>query len=101
MLKHRWFLVSLATIGAAVCRAEDAPPVIRVNTQLVEVDVVVEGKNGPVANFTKDDFTILDNGKPQQISLFSLQSSMARKVPKASPLAPGVVSNRLTRTGEE
>ncbi len=100
---RRWIVpLALATLGgAAVCCAEDAPSVFHVNTQLVEVDVVVDGKHGPVANLTKDDFTILDNGKPQQISLFSVQSSTARNAAKVSPLAPGVVSNRLTRAGEE
>jgi len=84
-----------------LCSATDEPSVFRVNTQLVEVDVVVDGKHGPAANLTKNDFTILDNGKPQQIALFSVQSSAGRKSTKASPLPPGVVSNRLTRTGEE
>ena len=98
VVKLRWILpLSLATL----CWAADDASVFRVNTQLVEVDVVVDGKHGPAANLTKDDFTILDNGKPQQISLFSVQSSAARNGAKASPLAPGVVSNRLTRTGEE
>ena len=99
MIKLGWILpLSLATLGWAA----DEPSVFRVNTQLVEVDVVVDGKHGPAANFTKNDFTILDNGKPQQIALFSVQSSAARRRgAKASPLAPGVVSNRLTRTGEE
>jgi VWFA-related protein len=103
MLKRGWILpLSLAAVcSAAVCFAEDAPSVFRVNTQLVEVDVVVDGKRGPAANLTKNDFTVLDNGKPQRISLFSVQSSAVRSGAKASPLAPGVVSNRLTRTGEE
>jgi VWFA-related protein len=98
MLQPRWILpLSLATL----CCAVDEPSVFHVNTQLVEVDVVVDGKHGPAANLTKNDFTILDNGKPQQIALFSVQSSAARNGAKASPLAPGVVSNRLTRAGEE
>src|SRR5580693_233898 len=98
MVKREWILpLSLATLGWAA----DEPPVFHVNTQLVEVDVVVDGKHGPAANLTKSDFTILDNGKPQQISLFSVQSSAARNRAKAAPLAPGVVSNRVMRIGEE
>jgi len=96
----RWIPALL--LGAA-CWASEEPPVFHVNTQLVEVDVVVHGKNGPVADLTKNDFTILDNGKPQQVSLFEVHSSAAGPVPanKPKPLAPGTVSNRLTRTGEE
>ena len=98
MIKHGWILpLSLATL----CLAADDPSIFRVNTQLVEVDVVVDGKHGPAANLTKKDFTILDNGKPQQISVFSVQSSAGRNKTKTPPLPPGVVSNRLTRTGEE
>jgi hypothetical protein len=104
MTKYGWILpLSLASL----CLAADDPSVFRVNTQLVEVDVVVDGKHGPAPNLTKNDFTILDNGKLQQISLFSVQNRAAQNSAaaltgaKAPPLAPGVVSNRLTRNGEE
>jgi VWFA-related protein len=111
MTKQRWLLPALILAGVGSLIASYQAPIFHVNTQLVEVDVVVHGKNGPIAGLTQDDFTILDNGKPQKISLFSVQSSAASKslvssatpssAPKASPLAPGVVSNRLTSSGEE
>lgn len=73
--------------------------VIRVGTRLVEVDVVVRGKNGPVTDLTKDDFTLLDQGKPQRIAIFSLTSAHnAQDKPEAIP--PGAVSNRLDGRGE-
>ncbi|MBI2086944.1 MAG: VWA domain-containing protein [Candidatus Zambryskibacteria bacterium] len=44
----------------------------RAETELVEVNVLVTDKNGEVVRgLTKDDFTVLDEGKPQQISNFS------------------------------
>lgn len=95
------WLLAVALAGLGPLRAADEPPAFRVNSQLVELDVVVHGKNGPVANLTKNDFAVLDNGKPQQISTFSVHSSAEKKSVKAAPLAPGVVSNRLTRNGEE
>ncbi len=104
MLKRAWIL---ALCLAPLSRGADEPAVFHVNSQLVEVDIVVDGKHGPAANLTKNDFTILDNGKPQQISLFSVQSlttrnsAAAQSTPRPSPLAPGVVSNRLTQTGDE
>ena len=53
-----------------------APPAIRVTTHLVQVNVVVEDKKGnPVTDLTKDDFTLLDGNKPQQISVFSMQAN--------------------------
>ncbi|MGB6484813.1 MAG: VWA domain-containing protein [Candidatus Acidiferrales bacterium] len=68
------FVLLLVPIAAA---PEDFPqtPQIRVSTRLVEVDVIVRDKNGPVANLTKNDFTVLDRGKPQQIRIFSVDSA--------------------------
>jgi hypothetical protein len=37
----------------------------RVGTKLVEVDVVARDKRGPATGPIKDDFILLDNGKPQ------------------------------------
>jgi VWFA-related protein len=72
--------------------------VLRVNTRLVEVDVVVRDKNGPVTNLTKDDFTILDNGMPQRVELFSVSTAeRAKTKPNSAPLAPGFISNRTGR----
>ena len=50
-------------------------PVLRVNTRLVEVDVVVHSKGAAVADLKQDDFTVLDNGKPQKIAAFNVVSS--------------------------
>jgi VWFA-related protein len=74
-------------------------PVIRVGTRLVEVDVVVRGKNGPVTDLTKDDFTLLDQGKPQRIAVFSL-ASVHKSQDQPEPLLPGAISNRLDSSGE-
>src|SRR5215831_16829519 len=72
--------------------------VIRVNTQLVEVDVIVRGKDGPVSGLTKDDFTLTDNGKPQRIDVFSISTSERSNVKLDQQLVPeGVVSNRHGR----
>jgi len=62
-------------LGAIAISAQDTPqfPRIRVSTRLVQVDVIVRDKNGPVADLTKDDFVVLDRGKPQGISLFSVE----------------------------
>ena len=69
--------------------------VLRVNTRLVEVDVVVRAKDGPVTDLTKEDFTIIDNGKPQRVDVFSISTASRSKAKADLPtLAPGVVSNR-------
>ncbi len=47
---------------------DQQPQAIRVNSQLVEINVVALNRAGqPVVDLTKDDFEILDNGKPQEV----------------------------------
>jgi VWFA-related protein len=48
-----------------------ASQVVRSVARLVQVNVIVERKGKPVAGLTKDDFTILDEGRPQQIASFT------------------------------
>lgn len=48
--------------------------VLRSTTRLVVVDVVaVDSKGAPIPDLKADDFTILEDGKPQRISGFSFQ----------------------------
>src|SRR5438552_12062358 len=50
-------------------------PAVRVTTRLVLVDAVVTDKSGQrVKGLTQNDFTILENGKPQQVAVFSFES---------------------------
>jgi VWFA-related protein len=73
--------------------------IIRVNTRLVEVGVVVRDKNGPVSGLTKDDFSVFDNGKPQRVEVFSVsKAERSKERQDIPPLPAGVVSNR---TGKE
>jgi VWFA-related protein len=47
--------------------------VVRINTQLVQIDVVVTDKNGAhVDDLTADDFELLIDNKPQPLSHFAL-----------------------------
>ena len=99
----RWIIL----VGLAGLLAAQEPSSFRVNSRLVEVDVVVRSKGGAVTGLTKDDFRILDNGKPQNIATFSVRSSSnTRGVPtklvaNAAPLPPGTISNRVDSRGEE
>ncbi|MBO0719715.1 MAG: VWA domain-containing protein [Blastocatellia bacterium] len=59
---------------------------MRINTQLVQVDVVVTDKNGVhVDDLTADDFELLVDNKPQPLSHFALirLPSIKREVPPA------------------
>jgi VWFA-related protein len=93
----RW----IALIGLAGLMAAQEPSSFRVNTRLVEVDVVVRSKDGAVKGLTKDDFRILDNGKSQDIATFSVRSSASKGNASATPLPAGIISNRVDHSGEE
>ena len=83
---------------AAMLWAQDTT--LRVNTRLVEVDVVVHSKGAAVADLNQDDFTVLDNGKPQKIAAFSVISSRTI-AGKSIPLPTGTVSNRIIMADKE
>jgi len=84
----------LVLVAAAALVSQDAPqkPGIQVHTRLVQVDVIVRDKTGPIANLTKDDFVLLDQGKPQKIGVFSVESSVSAAQP-AQPLPQNTFSD--------
>jgi VWFA-related protein len=68
--------------------------VIRVDTRLVEVNVIVRDQsNRPVEGLTKGDFTVYDRNKEQKIALFSVGSVHKLEKPIA-PLPKGIYTNR-------
>jgi len=81
----RRFAIALSLLIIPLTVSQTAPqaPKIRVSTRLVQFGVIVRDKNGPVTNLTQNDFTVLDRGKPQKISMFSVESA-----PGANPSAP-------------
>ena len=67
--------------------------VFRVATRLVQVNVVVHDQHGaPVTDLKKEDFTVLERGKPQSISFFAMESADKLSRPAAS-LPPHIFSN--------
>jgi VWFA-related protein len=71
-------LTLLATPGIPQQKpAEDAPPSITVDVSLVNVLASVHDKHGGlIGNLTKDDFTVLEDGKPQAIKYFTRESDL-------------------------
>lgn len=80
--------------------------VLRSETRLVQLNVIVETKKGRlIEDLKKEDFTLLDNGKAQNIALFSTESAKAGAAgsPESdakSVLAPNVFGNRLRHSDE-
>ncbi len=66
----------LAGLGAGpVLLAQD--PVIRVDVQLVNITYTVRNKQGGlVGNLTKDDFTVFEDGKQQEINRFQRDTDL-------------------------
>jgi len=89
--------ILVAAIAAA--QQDTPPPTFRAGTKLVEVDVIARSKGAPATGLSKDDFTLLDNGKPQKIAFFSVQSGSVPAPPAVgvAPLPAAVVSNRSER----
>jgi len=79
--------------------------VIRSSVRLVQVSVVVEDKKGnPVPDLKQEDFTVLDEGKPQHIAFFSAPLPAIAAQPKtpSAPLLPAnVFTNRYDLKGQE
>jgi hypothetical protein len=55
----------------------------------VEVEVVVRDKNGPVAGLSREDFTLLDQGKAQKIAVFLNGSACRCGFELHEPIGPG------------
>ena len=95
--------VLFLTSAAAFALQDPVPaPTFRAGTKLVEVDVVARSKGAPATGLTKENFTLFDNGKQQNIAFFSLNSPRTARSASTTarpPLPPGAVSNRLERDG--
>jgi VWFA-related protein len=94
--------------SAQASAAQNTSDTIRVTTRLVQIGVIVRDKNGAVTNLSKDDFTILEKGKPQTISVFSAdaasrtaEAAAAASAEKAPALPPGTFTNLPLYTAPE
>lgn len=77
-----------------------APAVLKVTTRLVQVNVLVHDHHGqPIGDLTKDDFELTDQGKKQQISIFSVDTAAAASKPgaPAAIIPTNQFSNRFTQ----
>jgi VWFA-related protein len=99
---------SLAGTGfiVAAALAQTQPPtaekpqsdvILKSTTRLVQVSVIVQRHGQPVANLKKEDFSLRENGKPQKIDLFNVESTVgSNPLPEAAnPLPPGIYTNEL------
>src|SRR6185312_3742285 len=68
---------SLAPQQSGKGQSQEQEPTFRLNVRLVNVfTTVTDSRGAPVADLTKDDFRIFEDGKPQTISVFDKESEM-------------------------
>jgi VWFA-related protein len=69
------------------------PGTIRVRVRLIPVDVIVTNERGkPVADLTQKDFQVFENGRPQEIRHFAVQTFTAERQNVGRSLMPGDVA---------
>jgi VWFA-related protein len=86
--------------ATATAQQSSPPPAIRSTARLVQISVVVQDKKGdPITNLNKSDFTILDEGKPQDIAIFAA-ATPALAAPQTL-LPPNVFTNRFDLKGQD
>lgn len=74
--------------------------VIRSSSRLVQVSVIVRDKKGdPITGLKKEDFSVLDEGKAQDIAFFT--AAAPAPVTHPAPLPPNVFTNRFDLKGED
>ena len=69
----RYGVLSIVATALWCIAASAQNPTFRLQVEYVEVDVrVTDSKGNFVRDLTKDDFQILEDGKPQTVAAFSL-----------------------------
>src|SRR5580692_9653256 len=89
MSSHPLRMFSAAVVSVALLAQDQNSPTFKTNTNLVIVNVAVKDKSGKaIEDLKKDQFTLLEDGKPQQISVFELQHLNGETLPALEAPAP-------------
>ena len=101
-MKHFAVTIAVGCLAAGVgatgqVQPHQAPPTFRAAVDIVHLDVSVLDRNRrPVRGLTPADFTVLDNGTPQRISVFSavdIPDAVPPSAPWMRDVAPDVGTN--------
>lgn len=74
------FLLALLAVLCAISPSlaqTQSDDVVRITTNLVQIDVVVTKKGKPIKDLKADDFEIFEDGRPQEITSFVYVSNVA------------------------
>ena len=77
---RRILLLIIATLASFAINAQEVEDTIKIKTRVVFLDALVKDKktNLPISNLTTENFQVLDDGKPRDISYFT-REGQARK----------------------
>src|SRR5215208_5135032 len=80
MYKRLFLLVTFAALACFSINAQEVEDTIKIKTRVVFLDALVKDKktNLPISNLTPENFEVLDDGKPRNISYFT-REGQARK----------------------
>src|SRR6185369_14481578 len=97
---HRvaWLAGALAAAAAATLfgQASPSPPSFPAQAEAITVDVVVLDHDGqPVAGLTKEDFTLLDGGRPQPIVGFEERRAPRETAAATADAVPDRVATNI------
>jgi VWFA-related protein len=105
-MRHLRAAAVLVLLGSSVLQGQagQAPPTFRVAIDFVEVDVhVTDGQGNYVRDLKKEDFQILEDGKPQMISTFERIDIPVERGQQplftSRPIEPDVQSNERPFAG--
>jgi len=88
------------TLGVAVRARQSSPPQFKTGVDATTLNVVVVDKNRkPVHGLTRDDFTVLEDNKPQRIVAFS-EERLRKPVEAAPAWQRKFPSDVTTNTGD-
>jgi len=100
-MRAAWLITVFAILAVELAAQQQpppapAPPTFRSTAHLVQINVVVHGRDGqPVGDLKKEDFSVFERGKPQQIAFFSMQSAAPAGVAAAGAAAAGAAATPL------
>src|SRR6185295_15087909 len=88
-LRRIYLVLALVSLCVSVAKLqEQEPDVVRITTNLVQVDLVVTKDGKQVTNLKPEDFEILEDGRAQQITNFAYISTASLETKNEAPVAP-------------
>ena len=85
--------LAILAVGLALAQQPPTKPRFEAAANLVVVDVTVRDRAGnPVEGLKKEDFTVIEDGKPQAISVFEFQKLALDRLPRLDPASVPVAA---------